>query len=93
MWKRLDGEWLVLMCCDATDVRLEFGACGMKRLDGERLGLMCSAASLMRVSSGCLWNEASRRGTAGFDVFCCVTDARLEWVLVESSVYRGNSWV
>ena len=22
--ERLDGEWLVLMCCDATDVRLEW---------------------------------------------------------------------
>ena len=47
--ERLDGGWLVLMWCAATDVRLEKGACGIERLDGEWLVLMWCAATDVRL--------------------------------------------
>ena len=57
--EHLDGEWLVLMWYAATEL-----------LDVEWL-FWCGVLPLMFVSSGCLWNRASKWGMAGFDVVCC----------------------
>ena len=58
--ERLDGEWLVLVWCAATDVRLEWVLV--------ECWFWCGVLPLMFVSSGCLWNRASRWEIAGFDV-------------------------
>ena len=50
-FERLDGEWLVLIWCAATNVRLQWAlrTCRIERLDGDWLVLMWRAATDARL--------------------------------------------
>ena len=58
------------MCCHATDVRLE-RALVESSVEMGNGWVGCGVLPLTFVSSGRLWNRASRCGLAAFDVVCC----------------------
>ena len=66
----LDGEWLIVMCCHAIYARFDRALVESSVWMGNGW-VGCAVLPLTFVSSGCLWNRASRWGMAGFDVVCC----------------------